>query len=268
MQWRAEIEENLEKMDVFVGLLTTAFLASGFIENVELKAARARLATEGKDFLFVLVLVDDISLDALDLAEYQILKPGGKAVSKHASRKEGFDVAQKELEHLILKRQASRKQQKRVDAAVQQSATTAQAKAGITILAQGDYIEKDKAVAYESSVQMRGNHGQIGQALTNSMTVIQRQAPGARKDALEELAKQVEQLIAALPVDKQDDASDVAESLDMLVKQATSATPNRKWYGVSKDGLLQAAALAKDSGGNVAGALKNLDRLVWPDGPA
>ena len=107
-RWEEDIERNLAKMDVFVGLLTTPFLASEFIEKVELKAARMRLAVKDRDFLFVLILVDDISLVGLDLAEYQILKPGGKAVSKHASRREGFDVAQKELEQLIRKRQEAK----------------------------------------------------------------------------------------------------------------------------------------------------------------
>ena len=100
MLWKEEIEENLARMDVFVGLLTTAFLASDFIQTVELGAARQKLNKDERDFLFVLILVDDISLTGLDLAAYQILKPGGKAVSKHSSRKEGFNQAQKELETL------------------------------------------------------------------------------------------------------------------------------------------------------------------------
>ena len=112
MRWREEIEENLARMDVFVGLLTNAFINSDFIEKVEIKAARKKLQEQRKDFLFVLILVDNISLEGLDLAEYQILKPGGKAVREHASRKVGFNVAQQELEQLILKRQAVKKFQK------------------------------------------------------------------------------------------------------------------------------------------------------------
>ena len=104
-RWKEDIEENLMKMDVFVGLLTTAFLASDFIEKVEIKAARKKLQDQGKEFLFVFILVDDISLTGLGLAEYQILKPGGKAVSQHKNRTQGFNEAQKELESLIQKRQ-------------------------------------------------------------------------------------------------------------------------------------------------------------------
>ena len=108
--WLEEINRNLDRMDVFIGLLTTAFLASDFIQKVELEAARKRLALKNRKFIFVLILVDDISLLGLDLAQYQILKPGGKAVTQHASVKAGFDVAQKELEMLILAEQENRKE--------------------------------------------------------------------------------------------------------------------------------------------------------------
>lgn len=104
MLWEEEIKDNLERMDVFVGLLTTGFLASGFIQTVELRAARQKGQKEGRDFLFVLILVDDISLAGLNLSVYQIMQPGGKPVSRHSSRKAGFNQAQKELEELIRKR--------------------------------------------------------------------------------------------------------------------------------------------------------------------
>lgn len=97
-RWLEQIEENLEKMDVFIGLLTTAFLASDFIEKVELKAARERLRNEGREFRFYLIVVDDISIDEMDLAEYQLIFPEDKAVSKHRSLRAGFDAAQKEIE--------------------------------------------------------------------------------------------------------------------------------------------------------------------------
>lgn len=109
MLWEEEIKDNLERMDVFVGLLTTAFLASGFIQTVELHAARQKRQKERRDFLFVLILVDDVSLTGLNVSEYQIMKPGGKPVSKHSSRKAGFNQAQKELEELIRKRQPKKR---------------------------------------------------------------------------------------------------------------------------------------------------------------
>ncbi|HKP02932.1 MAG TPA: COR domain-containing protein [Chthoniobacterales bacterium] len=267
MRWRQEIEENLENMDVFVGLLTTAFLASDFIGTVEIKAARERLRYKGRDFLFVLILVDDISLEGLDLAEYQIMKPGGKAVSQHSSRKEGFNVAQKELEKLLLKRQAEKKEQNRGDPAFKQPATREQVEEGITIIVQGDYIKGDKPMTHDQSVHIGGDvtNSQIGQTLTNCTNIIQQQAPGERKDLLAELAMQVEQLLKALPAEKQEDAPQVAENLEMLVKQATSAKPNRKWYEVSAEGLLEASSFVKDFSGNIAGTLTNLGKTLWSD---
>jgi|GEM_PF-77540 len=113
--WREDIEKNLAEMDVFIGLLTNAFLASDFIDTVELKAAREKIRSQGKDFVFVLILVDDISLNGLDLEQYQILKPGGKPVCKHASRKAGFNQAQKELELLFLRIQAQKNPYTRKD---------------------------------------------------------------------------------------------------------------------------------------------------------
>jgi internalin A len=261
-RWREEIEANLDRMDVFVGLLTTDFLASEFIEKVEIKAARMRLAVQDRDFLFVLILVEDISLAELDLAEYQILKPGGKAVSQHKSRKEGFNVAQKQLEELIVMRQSLKHQQRR-DAPLleRRPAIKAQKREGITIIVQGDYIKGDKPMTHDQSINIRDNYGQAGQTLTNCMNMIQPQAPGPQKDLLEELAKQGRQLIAALPADKQEKA---AGNLELAVKAATSAEPDREWYSVSTKGLLEASKWVKGYSENIAGTIANLGKLVWP----
>ncbi len=108
VRWREEIENKLESMDLFVGLLTNNFVASEFIQKVELKSAKKKLQQQGKGFLFVLILVDDIPLEGLDLAEYQLLIPAGKAVSKHRTKKEGFIEAQRVLEKLLMKRQGGK----------------------------------------------------------------------------------------------------------------------------------------------------------------
>ena len=268
-RWQEEIEANLEKMDLFVGLLTTAFLVSKFIQTVEIKAARKKLQEQGKDFLFVLILVDDIPLAGLDLAEYEILKPGGKAVNQHKTPTVGFNEAQKVLERMIQKQQGLKQSQEGDQPANQQLATREQEKAGITIIhVTGDYVEGYKTMKHDQSTHIGGNviNSQVGQTLTNCTNMIQQQAPGERKDLLEELAKQVRQLIAALPVEKQDEAPHVVENLEMLVKQATSEKPNRKWYSVSSEGLLEASKWVKDYSGNIAGTIANLGKRLWPDG--
>ena len=254
-------------------MLTTPFLASEFIEKVELKAARMKLAKVDRNFLFVLIVLEDgISLVGLEEAGYQLLIPGGKAVSRHKNRREGFNVAQKELEQLIFSRQQFKQQQRRDAPEFRRQATRAHQQDGITIIVQGDFkgdiFKGDKPMSHDQSIHIGGNviNSQVGQTLTNCTNTVQQQAPGERKDLLEELVKQVQQLIAALPADKMDEAPQVAENLEMLVKQATTPKPNRKWYSVSKDGLLEASQFVKDFGVSIAGTLGSLDKLLWPTG--
>ncbi|MEO8120803.1 MAG: toll/interleukin-1 receptor domain-containing protein, partial [Rhodoferax sp.] len=265
MRWREEIEENLSRMNIFVGLLTTAFLASDFIEQVEIKAARSKLRAKEKDFLFVLILVDDISLEGLDLAEYQIVKPGGKAVCLHKSRKDGFNQAQKELEHLILKQQEMENDRRRNKPDIER--LTLKAQEGITYLVQGDYIQGNKPMTHDQSIHIGGNvtNSQVGQTMTNCSNMVQQQAPGERKDLLEALHKQVQQLIAELPEGQKDEAPQVAENFEMLVKQATSAKPNRKWYSVSSEGLLEAAGWVKNFSAEIGGTLNSLGATLGAD---
>ena len=75
----------------------------------------------------------------------------------------------------------------------------------------------------------------------------------------------MKQLLASLPEDKKDEAPQVAENLEMLVKQATSEKPNRKWYSVAAGGLLDAATWVKDFSGKIGGSVLNLGKLLWPD---
>ena len=160
------------------------------------------------------------------------------------------------------------KQQQRRDAPLleRRPASNAQEQEGITIIVQGDYIKGDKAMTYDQSVHVRDNYGQVGQTLTNCTNMIQQQAPGERKSLLEELVRQVRQLIAALPAEKQAETPQLVENLELLVKQATSAKPNRKWYSVSSEGLLEASKWVKDYSGNIAETIMNLGKLLWPKG--
>ncbi len=107
-------------------------------------------------------------------------------------------------------------------------------------------------------------NSQFGQTLTNCTNMIQQEAPGERKELLEELEKQVRQLVAALPAEKQEEAPLVVENLEMLVKQATSAKPNRKWYSVSAEGLLEAATWVKDFSEKIGGTIANLGKTIGP----
>ena len=263
-RWREEIMFKLESMDIFVGLLTNAFIASDFIETVEVAAAKKKLEAEGREFLFVLILVDDISLDDLDLAAYQIMKPGGKAVCKHPSRKVGFTEAQKELEALIKKRQKNRKKEVLFAREMTRPPAPKPQIEGVTYIVQGDLIQGSKPMHTDNhSITIHGSvyKSQIGQTLTSCTNMIQQQAPGELKKTLSELEKEVQALIAKLPSDKQ---AETTKDWEMMAKEATSTTPSRKWYSVSAEGLLEASKFVNDFTSNITGTVGKLTKLLWP----
>jgi hypothetical protein len=129
-----------------------------------------------------------------------------------------------------------------------------------TVIVKGNYIESMKD---DHSIKIGGdNYGQIGQTLTNCTNMIQQQSPGERKNLLEQIEQEVKALITKLPEEKKGEA---AEDFSQLVKGATAATPNRRWYSVSAEGLLEASKFVKDFTGNIAGTIGQLGKLIWPD---
>jgi internalin A len=261
--WLEQITTQLEQMDVFVGLLTNAFIASDFIEKVEVKAARERLQVKGRDFLFVLILVDDIPLEGLDIAAFQILKPGGKAVSQHPSRKIGFTQAQRELEEFIRKRMKEKlaEEPERHPSRERAESEVRPTPPGITMIVQGDYIAGHKTMIKDDhSIHAHDiSNSQVGQTLTNCTNMIQQQAPGELKTLLTKLEQEVTELLSRLPEEKQEET---AGNLELVTKALTGAKPNRAWYSVSSEGLLEAVKAVKDFSGDIAGTLGNLTKLV------
>ena len=132
----------------------------------------------------------------------------------------------------------------------------------------GDYINGDQPMGDKNTtttIKTGDVYGQVGGTLTNCTNIIQQQAPGKKKDVLDQLRKDVQKLIESLPKEKKEEAPQVAENLEMLIKQATSPKPNRKWYSVSAEGLLEAATWVKDFSGQIGGTLKNLGGLLGAD---
>jgi hypothetical protein len=117
----------------------------------------------------------------------------------------------------------------------------------------------------KTNITMRDNYGQVGETLTNCTNMIQQQAAGERRDQLEELQREVKVLIEHLPANKKDAAPQVAKNLKELVEQATSDKPDRRWYSVSAEGLLEASKWVKNFSGNIGGTIKNLGTSLWPD---
>jgi hypothetical protein len=79
---------------------------------------------------------------------------------------------------------------------------------------------------------------------------------------LEAVNRDVQKLIESVPADKKEE---VAENLEMLLKQAASGKRNRKWYSVSAEGLLEASKWVKDFTGNISGTILKLGKALWPD---
>jgi hypothetical protein len=100
---------------------------------------------------------------------------------------------------------------------------------------------------------------QVGQTLMNCQNLIQQQAPGELKSLLEKLEQEVKALLPKLPEEKREET---AKDLKLLVDEATSTKPNRKWYSVSSDGLLEASNYVKDFTGNIAGTIGSLTKLL------
>ncbi len=117
------------------------------------------------------------------------------------------------------------------------------------------------------SIEIGGHviNSQVGQTLTNCTNLVREQAPGERKALLETLNANVGKLIESLPEDKMDEAPQVAEDLEMMVRQASSEKPNRKWYSVSAEGLLNAAKWVEDFTADIGGTILRLGKLLWPD---
>ena len=108
-------------------------------------------------------------------------------------------------------------------------------------------------------------NSQVGQSLTNCTNIVGLQPAGERKDLLEALTRDVERLIKAMPAEKQEDAPQVANNLEALLKQAASTKPDRKWYSLSAEGLLEASTWVKDFSGNIGGTILNLGKSIWSD---
>jgi len=125
----------------------------------------------------------------------------------------------------------------------------------------------ERSILDDHRIIIGGNvvNSQVGQTLTNCTNKIHNQAPGERKDLLEALDRDVRDLIARLPADKTDEAPEIAKNLKLLVEEATSAKPNRKWYSVSAEGLLDASKWVKDFAGNISGPILSLGKAIWPD---
>jgi internalin A len=101
--------------------------------------------------------------------------------------------------------------------------------------------------------------------MNDCTSIINSQPPGERKELLETLQKQVDELISGPPEDKQQLKKMVADQPKELTEGVTSGTPDRAWCSGSSKGLLEAAEFLKDFSAEIGGTLKNLGTSFWPD---
>jgi internalin A len=94
-EWQPEIEKQLEEMDVFVGLVSTAFLASKFIQNVEVKRALERREKEGVPLL--MVILEPCSWQMFEFGKFQAILAEGQPVRKFGGLGEAFYLVEEKL---------------------------------------------------------------------------------------------------------------------------------------------------------------------------
>jgi hypothetical protein len=104
--------------------------------------------------------------------------------------------------------------------------------------------------------------GPVAAKMENCTSIINQQSNGERRNLLQTIQREARELIAKLPADKQEEAAD---NLELLVKGADEKKPNRKWYSVSAEGLLDASKFVKDFTGNITGTIGQLGKLIWSD---
>jgi GTPase SAR1 family protein len=104
--------------------------------------------------------------------------------------------------------------------------------------------------------------GPVAAKMENCTNIINQQNNGQRRDLLNAIRREAQELISKLPPDRQEEAAD---NLELLVKGADEKKPNRRWYSVSAEGLLEASKFVKDFTGNITGTIGQLGKLIWPD---
>lgn len=97
--WRTQIQAALESADVFLLLVSPAFVASEFCAGPELARAMARSA-EGSA-LVVPVLLRDVAWEQLPFASLQALPKGAEPVARSADHARGFADVVRGLEKAI-----------------------------------------------------------------------------------------------------------------------------------------------------------------------
>jgi internalin A len=127
------------------------------------------------------------------------------------------------------------------------------------VIVQGDFYMQE---SHNLTIHGDVTNSQVGQTLTQCTNNINAQPDGALKEALAALVKEVGELIRQLPPDRKAKEEDIAKDLEMVVEQATSPKPHRRWYEVSAQGLNEAAECVGGFAGRMGKALGKVTKLI------
>ncbi|MCI5130497.1 MAG: hypothetical protein D3904_02990 [Candidatus Electrothrix sp. EH2] len=123
----------------------------------------------------------------------------------------------------------------------------------------GETSKHDNSISIGNGATVHGNTI-AGSTIQNSFnTVAQSSAEPALKTALEQLCRQVEQMLPDLPEEKREE---VTEDLESLVKEATKEKPRQKWYELSAEGLIDAAKFCAGMAVPVTTTVKSILALL------
>jgi hypothetical protein len=137
-----------------------------------------------------------------------------------------------------------------------------------TIIVQGDLVKGDKTVQNKNLTIKKSTVGNVTQAdvIVDSFNQIQTSDASAEmKAALTTLTEAVDAMLKARPEQAEQDEK-TKRSLEVLTKEATAATPDRAWYEVSANGLIEAAKTVGAIGAPVINAVKVVLGLLAPLG--
>jgi hypothetical protein len=87
-KWDAQIKEQLEASDIILLLISSRFMASKYINDIELKRALER-DKEGT-IRVVPIILRPTDLEGTEISELQALPKGGKAISKWEEPDEAY----------------------------------------------------------------------------------------------------------------------------------------------------------------------------------
>lgn len=98
-EWDAEIRHEIEQADVIVFLVSTALLASDYVQGVEMKLALERRAAGEAEI--VSVITEDCRWKGRPFTKYQVIQPDGRPVRRHGRLIDAFNLVEAELCRLV-----------------------------------------------------------------------------------------------------------------------------------------------------------------------